>query len=76
MTPKEKAEILVEKFMPYSDYMECDIFTQRENQFKNAKECALICVDEIIKNEDECDIVWVSENYNEWQEVKKEIECL
>ena len=48
MTAKEKAKELVDSFSPYSDYNECDVFTQRENQLKNAKQCALICVDEFI----------------------------
>ena len=47
MTAKEEARELVYRFMPFSDYNECDVFTQRENQLKNAKQCALICVDEM-----------------------------
>ena len=47
MTAKEEAKELIDRFMPFSDYNECDVFTQRENQLKNAKQCALICVDEM-----------------------------
>ena len=81
MTAKEKANELVESFLPYSDYNECDVFTQRENQLKNAKRCALICVDEIIG------IPSIQAAYAQgysnsksiesyWQEVKKEINKL
>ena len=49
MTPKEKATELIYKFTPYSDYNECDVFTERENQLKNAIQCALICVGEMLK---------------------------
>jgi hypothetical protein len=62
MTPKEKAEELVDKFS--FSCRECD----------NSKQCAMIAVDEIIevlwktnKNETE---------YRHWQQVKKEIEEL
>jgi hypothetical protein len=76
MTPKEKARELKQKFFPYVDWM--DIQTDATNRrwaLRNAKKCALICVDEIIKND--------NENYGMngfvfeyWQEVKAEIELL
>jgi hypothetical protein len=50
MTPKEKAIELVSKFKPYADYTECDIFNQIERMHINAKNIALIAVDEIINN--------------------------
>lgn len=73
MTAKDKAIELVENFEQYADYTECDVFTQRERMRINAKKCALIAVDEILK------ITWVDsvltvEDF--WQEVKKEIELL
>ena len=67
MTPKEKAEELVDKFyyIPNSQ----GIFMMQDYQ---AKECALIAVDEIL---------FVVSKYNDtqaevsyWQEVKQEIE--
>ena len=68
MTPKEKAEELVYRFMQPIDglhkYPMC---------FDTAKQCALIAVDEIIK------IGSVIVDYNTrdyWQEVKKLIEKL
>tara|TARA_R110000850_G_scaffold97089_1_gene202805 strand:- start:303 stop:488 length:186 start_codon:yes stop_codon:yes gene_type:complete len=59
MTPKEKAIELVE-----------NMFALEEMRF-DAKRCALICVDEIIKELDNCDC------YNQiahYKEVKQEIE--
>jgi len=86
MTPKEKAEELVERFLPYSDYNECDVFTERENQFKNAKHCALICVDEILEANEKISLkdlretmqtndilCQLTDNAMYWQEVKQEI---
>ena len=60
MTPKEKAENFVQRFIyRRTDYVEVD----------DAKQCALIAVDEISKA--------VEGKYDEyWKEVKKEIENL
>jgi hypothetical protein len=55
MTPKEKAQELAMKFDKYGET-------------DNAKQCALIAVDEIIKE------VVLSSMY--WQEVKQEIQAL
>lgn len=59
MTPKEKAKELVEKYDSTLTYLESK---------SKAKQCALIAVDEIIKE------VVLSTMY--WQEVKQEIELL
>ena len=59
MSPKEKAKELVDKFTFRCE--ECDYDW-------NAKQCALIAVDEIIKN--------FFSNFDYWQEVKQEIEKL
>ena len=69
MTPKEKAIELVVKFKhtAYSDYLTTD------NEYNNAKQCALIAVDEILN------IKSVDKDYdlsNYWEEVKQEIEAL
>lgn len=64
MTPKEKAEELVNRFIyRRTDYVEID----------DAKQCALIAVDEILDNN-----LWFKDevNNNYWQEVKHEIEKL
>ena len=64
MTPKLKAEQLVVKFLKHSR-AEKDI-----TPIQSAKECALIAVNEILKNSH----TKVFTDY--WQEVKKEIEKL
>ena len=78
MNYKEKAEELVEKFfsvIPVPDYDEYEnpLKTHKER----AKQCALICVDEIIKTfipksnkKYKCDEI------DYWQQVKTEIEKL
>ena len=62
MTPKEKAEELVDKFQ----------FILTEKQF--GKQCALIAVDEIIQ---EMNSVMLPNPFKQyWNEVKQEIEKL
>jgi hypothetical protein len=66
MTPKEKAQKLVER---YYNHSKCNLLSPFE-----AKQCALIAVDEILKavdNPDETYLMKHSVNY--WTEVKKEI---
>lgn len=67
MTPKEKANELVEKF-----YLEL-----RQHSFnydeETSKQCALICVDEIQNTKSVC----VNDTeYEYWEDVKHEIELL
>jgi hypothetical protein len=70
MTPKEKAEDLVDKFIQY-------VPAEEEFELDYAKQCALIAVDEILDanpslikyNDIELDDIY-------WQEVKQEIEKL
>lgn len=45
-TPKEKAKELIDKFFDYVEAMTSN------QQNENAKQCALICVDEIIEELD------------------------
>jgi hypothetical protein len=66
MTPKEKAE---ELFKQYYSYLKANLMNDEE-AWEDAKVCALIAVDEILK------ITWVDkfltvEEY--WEEVKQEI---
>jgi len=77
MTPKEKAEEIVKKYSnieiaigdKYDGYLRMDI--------SEAKECALIAVDEIIKEKEECHKYECGGNeLKHWQEVKTEIENL
>jgi hypothetical protein len=63
MTPKEKAEELVERYDETLTYLESK---------SKAKQCALIAVDEIINSM----TVATSVHLPYWQEVKQEIEKL
>jgi hypothetical protein len=66
-TPKEKAIELVDKMLDTEDGIDFDNgcgITEHQ-----AKECALICVDELIKN-----ATWKNESY--YKDVKQEIEKL
>lgn len=74
MTPKEKAEQL---FFKYRNLENNDSFINNYN----AKQCALIAVDEILKSISY--VNWLDEKsidfkpfFNYWQEVKQEIEKL
>jgi hypothetical protein len=64
MTPKEKAEELVYKFYPSVQWK-----LGQEDCLDRAKQCAMIAVDEVLK---QC--YSALESY--WDEVKKEIELL
>jgi hypothetical protein len=69
MTPKEKAKELVDKFRLH--VLEKDFFGDSV-EHDNAKQCALIAVDELINSMaiQQCN----ADEY--WQEVKQEIEKL
>jgi hypothetical protein len=77
MTPKEKAEELVHKFKKYSYYPKTNndmLFVNELNN--NAKQCALIAVDEIL------DLIDTIYDYDResldpyWKQVKQELEKL
>ena len=88
MTPKEKAKELVDRYMRYVYcYMGSGMLTNDYDEIvalSNAKQCALICVDEILKSnpihvgDDFYFGVWEQrDKANEyWQQVKTEIEKL
>jgi hypothetical protein len=73
MTPKEKSQQLIYAF---------EAFTDKDNEFEFAKQCALIAVDEILHITCLKDFDYKqyfnsnSEFINYWQEVKTEIENL
>jgi hypothetical protein len=85
MTPKEKAQELVEKFKPFAhaEWDEWDGYNEKTNK-ENSEECALIAVDEILKVV--APIIDMNEKYFQelradqteyyWQQVKTEIEKL
>lgn len=74
MTPKEKAINLVEKFIPYTKVSKGGFGL--EDYYDNAKECALIAVDEILKSYLKYQIFETYDEYKYWEEVKQEIEKL
>lgn len=70
MTPKEKAENLFNYF--YNHCFNSEAF--RHDNKDNAVECALFCVDEILK----ANHIWYENSipYKYWQEVKNKINKL
>jgi len=86
MTPKEKAEELVEKFKfetKRSEVINDILLGDISVVFKHykAKQCALISVDEVqrlIKDLSNCSYRFISiiDEMNFWQEVKQEIQKL
>jgi hypothetical protein len=74
MTPKEKAEELVNKFYNYTS---CEWWEGELGHKENMKQCALIAVDEIIKALPpfEYGLEFVAKIVF-WNEVKQEIEKL
>ena len=76
MTPKEKAEELVEKFREHSKYWDC--YNDVPEDEDHAKLSAIIAVDEIIaavKRDSDFTITYEkAQQY--WQEVKEEINKL
>jgi hypothetical protein len=81
MTPKEKVKELVDKFKQVELYdsmeptdLDCKIQDITSSSF-TAKQCALIAVNEILKDREEIDGMRVI-NDPYWLEVKQEIEKL
>lgn len=83
MNEKEKAKELIERFMPWSDGVERQEDEDQILEHKyNTKKCALICVEEIIDENQEIDknnvpdldtIQKLSERLKFWNKVKQEI---
>jgi len=81
MTPKQKAKILVDEYLNASfNCKDCDMpFCESPCTMLNlseAKECALICVDEILNAIDWHEYEHPNDIVNYWFEVKKEIQNL
>ena len=74
MTPKEKAKELVYKFsqvIPPSKYEAYEDGVKIDFDYENAKQCALITVDEILEVINETMVlVDIESDYDYWQEVK------
>lgn len=66
MIPRDKAQELVNRFLPHVD---CDVRFE-DSELKNAKKCALIAMDEILN------VLFQHYKIDYWQEVKYEIEQL
>lgn len=74
MTPKEKAEELLDRFIDKSVVVDDDIQYYHPKPFSLAKQCALIAVDEILNNDGFTKFDIYLTEY--WQEVKQELEKL
>ena len=70
MTPKEKAQELVDKFLPHVRWK-----MAQEDVKERAKQCALIAVDEVLEETMERDGMRIVNNQY-WFQVKLEIEKL
>lgn len=68
MDSKQKAKELVDRFEDYAYYYEVQL-SNEDKCIWNQKQCALICVDEILEFYDRVDVKY-------WKEVKQEIEKL
>jgi hypothetical protein len=68
MTPKEKAKELVYKHFEFVEAW------SESNQIENAKQCALITVDEIINQCWDYREIDLEASYNYWDGVRQEIE--
>ena len=81
MTPKQKAQKLVDEYLNASfnckdcDMPFCDVPCTMLN-LSEAKQCALICVDEILNAIDWHEYEHPNDIVNYWLEVKKEIQNL
>ena len=85
MTPKQKAQELIERFSEHSIYW--DYYNDEPPDEDHTKECVLICIDEVLESNEKISLKDLSEtmetndilcqltdNAMYWQEVKKEIE--
>jgi hypothetical protein len=73
MTPKEKAAELVNR---YAIYLRANLMYDEDAE-EDAKQCALIAVDEILEdNVDDMSEEFFDIRIEYWQEVKREIEKL
>jgi hypothetical protein len=79
MSPEEKAKELVEKYrgVAHSDFHNQTGYDEAQRE-ENQKQCALIAVDEILKENERINLggEFPTPLTNYWQEVKKEIEKL
>jgi len=74
MNEKEKAEELLDSYL--NELNQIDSLLLLSQKTFTAKQCALICVDEILQSHYVVAVGIKSSLYNYWEEVKKEIEAL
>jgi hypothetical protein len=74
MTPKEKAEELIDRFIDESVVIDDDIQYYHPKPFSLAKQCALIAIDEIIQSLDK--LFGTTKECAFYKQVKQEIEKL
>lgn len=75
MSPKEKAKELVDTFRKFVKPQSSGFWVSNEDTtIKNAKQCALICIDESLNCDS--DIVNWESHSKYYNEIKKEIELL
>ncbi len=62
MTPKEKAEELIDKYRPLVKNWDCywDIELPEADILRDCKQCAIICVEQILP------CTWKLETYKKW----------
>jgi hypothetical protein len=52
MTLKQKAEEIIEKYLPYAHILNPEGELRHSLHLENAKKCAIICCDEILESQD------------------------
>ena len=72
MKPKEKAQELIDKFMNIQGFI--NVKNETYLDVDEAKQCAIICVDEFLSFQENLYLTEGSLAYQYWQEVKKELE--
>ena len=76
MTPEEKAASIIDKMRDLSEYPGMSA-CGKSLVLKHAKDCAIICVDEILQGLATGSFATTSTDaYEYWQQVKTEIESL
>lgn len=76
MTPKEKADELMNRYIDASVVIEYGTEHYHEYPYTLAKQCAFIAVDEMLSHTMNCDYGCAGHSYEFWIEVRNEIEKL
>lgn len=75
MTPKEKAQLIIEQFRPLVKNDDDDGFTSRNLETQNSKKCAMLLIEEVLYFQNVVLEIFPSDGYQPeyWEEVKQEI---